>query len=101
MVRDDDFDRRRIARNSAVDVDAERPRVPGKRTLVETEHGHPPTEVASVPGKQTAVERHMGGAQGVAQARDPVVETPELQSRTKPTARRCRSEQGQHHPADS
>jgi hypothetical protein len=54
-VRDEDFDRRQSDRALAGDLDVDRPRIPGRETLVEAElHGRRGTP--NGPGKQTLVE---------------------------------------------
>jgi hypothetical protein len=72
-VHDDDFDRRRSGRQAEHGEALDRARVPGRQTLVEAEQS--PADAAGVPGKRTLAQGLDSRTDGIAEARDPVVET--------------------------
>lgn len=74
MVRDDDFDRRRARQDYAFDAGIDRPRTPGKETLVDAQLNRF-NETPSAPGKRTLASVVDTWTQGVAEGPDPVAET--------------------------
>lgn len=73
MVRDDDFDRRRTRQDHAVDAGVDRPRTPGKQTLVDAQSNRS-NETPSAPGKRARASIFDTWTQGLAEGPDPVAE---------------------------
>ena len=71
-MRDDDFDRRRAGHGVSADASFDRPRVPGKATLVEADLAQSSPD-SGAPGKRTLVQDAYD-RQSPAHGRDPAVE---------------------------